>query len=80
MTMEKTMECVMTTLQTLSRQIDLIDIEKLDRIYYMQDLIKIFRVKRPETVYSKILELGIVPLPTRRLQVAGRELRRLNLI
>ena len=78
--METNMEYVISTLKILERRIDIIDIEKLDRIYDMKDLIKIFRVKRPETVYSRIKELGLIPLETRRLQITGRELRRKNLI
>ena len=77
---EINMESIIVSLRRLEQRIDIIDIEKLDRIYDMKDLIKIFRVKRPETVYSRIKELGLIPLVTRRLQITGRELRRKNLI
>lgn len=77
---EINMESIIVSLRRLEQRIDIIDIEKLDRIYDMKDLIKIFRVKRPETVYSRIKELGLIPLETRRLQITGRELRRKNLI
>lgn len=55
----------------MQMQLNRMDAGNNTKVYHMADLKILFNVKRHETVMKRILQLSIIPLPTRFLQVSA---------